>query len=213
MPNGIYVFGEQAYEQDSGTTAEFLGNGEHQWKELNTNIPLPGLQFSDGVAISDHEIVFTGGMILGNSDRIKTFNVKTNTWTIDEKLFEDRWFHKSFVFNNKVIICGGFNYRLTDDFTGIQQEVLRSTEIVSIHSKEVKKAGDLNEARVYHGMGVLVIGGVPTLAAFGGIGDAKVWLSSVELWDDTNECWIMSEIRLPGPGYTLASCSSMYKDI
>ena len=111
-------------------------------------------------------------------------------------------------FTQSVLICLQL-YRLTDDFTGIQQEVLRSTEIVSIHSKEVKKAGDLNEARVYHGMGVLVIGGVPTLAAFGGISDAKVWLSSVELWDDANECWIMSEMRLPGPGYTFASYSSI----
>ena len=61
-------------------------------------------------------------------------------------------------------------------------------------------------------MGILVIEGVPMLAAFGGFylsGSVKVWLSSVELWDDANECWIMSEMRLPGPGYTLASCSSI----
>ena len=81
MPNGIYVFGGKAFESDSGTTAEFLGNGEHQWKELDTNIPSPGLPSSDGVAISDEEIIFTGGMKVGmmleNSYRIRTFNVKT----------------------------------------------------------------------------------------------------------------------------------------
>ena len=212
MPNGIYVFGEQAYEQDSGTTAEFLGNGEHQWEELDTNIPSPGLSSSDGVAISDEEIIFTGGIKSGHSDRIRTFNVKTNTWTVDGKLFTARWLHKSFVFNDKVIICGGMNFHFIDVIPGIQREDLSSTEIILIHSKEVRKAGNLNHARYGHGMGILLIEGVPTLAAFGGIyleGSVPVWLSSVELWDDANECWIMSEMRLPGPGYTFASYSSI----
>ena len=218
MPNGIYVFGAQAYEQDSGTTAEFLGNGEYQWEELDTNIPSPGLSSSDGVAISDEGIIFTGGigmmdgMIFDSSYRIRTFNVKTNKWTFDGKLFEDRWHHKSFIFNDKVIVCGGMNWRLGHDFR-LQNKILNSTEIISIHSKEVRKAGNLNEARFCIGMGILVIDGVPTLAAFGGLGAVNVWLSSVELWDDANECWIMSEMRLPGPGYTVTSCSSMYKDI
>ena len=212
MPNGIYIFGKTAYNKDSGASAEFLGNGEHQWKELDIDISSHGLQLSDGVAISDEEIIFTGGIKRGHSDGIRTFNVKTNTWTNDGKLFTARWLHKSFVFNDKVIICGGMNFHFIDVIPGIQREDLSSTEIISIHSKEVRKAGNLNQARCGHGMGILVIEGVPTLAAFGGIyleGEVPVRLSSVELWDDANECWIMSEMKLPGPGYTFASYSSV----
>lgn len=214
MPNGIYVFGQKSYS-GTETTAEFLGNGETQWKELKTNIPSPGLLFSDGVAISDEEIIFTGGKSLNNIqmwERITRYNVKMNAWLLGGRLIVPRWSHRSFVFKNKVIVCGGFNCRLADDFTGIQTEVLSSTEIISIPPTEVRRGGNLNEARFYHRMGILEIKGVPTLAAFGGrsdMSDTEKWLSSVELWDDTNERWIMSELSLPGPGYTFASCSSM----
>ena len=139
-----------------------------------------------------------------------------NAWSLDGRLFTPRWSHRSFVFKNKVIVCGGFNCRLTDDFTGIQTEVLSSTEILSIPPTEVRRGGNLNEARFYHRMGILDIKGVPTLAAFGGrsdMSDTEKWVSSVELWDDTNECWIMSESSLPGPGYAFASCSSMENNV
>ena len=170
--------------------------------------------FSDGVAISDEEIVFTGGEKNFDTSkendvvqRIIRFNTKMNAWTfIDGKNLETiRYWHKSFVFNNKVIVCGGYGRRISfEPFFTPATKVLNSTEIITIPPTEVRRGGNLNEARADHQMGILVVQGVPTLAAFGGrsvICDPKSWLSSVELWDDANECWIMSEMRLPGPGY------------
>ena len=219
MPDGIYVFGQTTFA-DTRTTAEFLGCNEHQWKELDTNIPTPGLLLSDGVAISDEEIIFTGGkdINLSLSHRISRFNVKMNDWTLDGNMFEIRWCHKSFVFNDKVIVCGGYNYSMSfdpdsNDFLQFGPKVLNSTEIITVPRTEVRRGGNLNEARFNHRMGILVIQGVPTLAAFGGWSGENTWISSVELWDDSNECWIMSEMSLPEFRYAFASCSSVENNV
>ena len=164
MPNGVYIFGgvkhplpkEPTPENTSCDNSEFLSNGSEEW-QLGPKIPVPGIQAASGVAISNDEILLSGGR--GNSNKILIFKISTSTW-YRSNLFYGRWTHTSFVYKDKVIICGGMN----EDF-----KVLNSTEIVSLTDGSIKLGGNLNVPRRSHGMGLIDVGdGVSKLIVFGG---------------------------------------------
>ena len=195
MPDGIYIFGERIYETlgsafKSTTSIEFLPNEKSEWKKLNTTFPGVGLQFGRGVAISMDEILFTGGTDnISHFRRIVKFDTKSLTWSSFGSLIHGRNSHSSFAFKDKVIVCGGWAYD--------SEVVTVSTEIIDLHSKEIKEAGNLNEARSDHGMGILKIGNTRKLVAFGGVDAKSNLLSSVEAWNEDNLSWEMTDIRMP----------------
>ena len=206
MPNGVYIFGgakhplpkELTPENASHDTSEFLPNGSGEW-QLGPKIPLHGLYGASGVAISNDEILLSGGRHFSN--RILIFKISTNSWYITN-LINGRWTHASFVYKDNVIISGGWSE------TG--NTVFGSTEILSLSDGSIKIGGNLNVPRRGHGMGIIDFEGTPKLVAFGGRNDKRECVSSIEEWNETDQRWEMSKLTLPGPKYwaAFAFCSS-----
>ena len=199
MPNGIYVFGGRpCFPPMSHLSCEFLPNDQLYWSILHTQIPRPGLSMASCVAISPFEIIFTGG-VAPASKRIMVFNTLTKEWNLNgEELIHGRWGHKSFLFNGKLIITAGQN----------ETGVLSSTEILELKSWKPKESGRLHEARWGHGIGVINIKGKQKLLVFGGWSvNRKIRHTSVEAWNDDEECWEKSELCLPQGISHFAYCS------
>ena len=78
-----------------------------------------------------------------------------------------------------------------------------STEIIDLNIKEIKEAGNLNEARSDHGMGIMKIGNTQKLVAFGGVDAKSNLLSSVEAWNEDKLTWEMTDIQMP-------QCSALF---
>ena len=194
MPEGVYVFGEKTYPLppfENVSSIEFLANHEFKWKKLSTTFPGFGLRHGGrGVAISMNEILFTGGTDCESRfRRIVKLDTHTMTWSSFGNLIHGRNSHSSFAFGENVIVCGGWSY---DD-----EVITASTEIISLHTKKIKQAGNLIEARCDHGMGIMKIGNTKKLVAFGGIDAKKNLLSSVESWNEHDLSWEMTNIRMP----------------
>ena len=202
MPDGICIFGERISQSptpptfENITSIEFLPNHKLKWKKLNTTFPGIGLQHGHGVDISMDEILFTGGTDRDSLfRRIVKFNTKSLTWSSFGSLNHGRNSHSSFAFKGKVIVCGGWAYD--------EEVVTTSTEIIDLNTKEIKEAGNLNEARSDHGIGIMKIGNTRKLVAFGGIDARKNLLSSVEAWNKDKLSWDMTDIRMP-------QCSALF---
>ena len=197
MSDGIYIFGGRTKDwKRCLRTCEFLPNSDSQWRYLDTSIPKPGYMGGSAIAISNNEILLTGGNA-PTKKRMMTFNTSTLKWTLVGDLIHERNHHRSFIFNNRIIVCGGFH----DGF-------LRSTEIIqSLHPLIIKEGGHLIEGRCGHGLDVINIKGTPTLVAFGGHSIDQKCIDSVETWNDKEECWEMTDWKLPHQRWLFASCS------
>ena len=198
MPDGIYVFGGRPCVPPlSHLLCEFLPNDQLHWSILDTKIPNDGIMMASCVAVSPFKIVFTGGV--GDSSRsIMTFNTMTKKWKNEGKLNHQRWEHTSFLFNGKIIITGGQN----------DTEIFSSTEILTLKPTKLREGGRLHEARSGHGIGVFNIKGTQKLLVFGGCSvNPKVRLSSVEAWNDEEECWEKTDLHLPQVLSHFAYCS------
>ena len=77
---------------------------------------------------------------------------------------------------------------------GYSGEYIKSTEIINVSDGKSRKAGNLNVARSWHGMGIANIDQKSKLIAFGGYNGSC--LNSVEEWDNENETWKMSTLKL-----------------
>ena len=197
MPDGIYIFGGRPFDPPkSHRLCEYLPNNELIWTILDTHIPRPGLSMSSGIALSPSKIIFTGG-VNPASRCIITFNTLTKNWKMVGELNQGRWGHTSFLFNGKIIIAGGKNN------TGI----LSSTEILTIKSRKPREVGRLFEPRWGHGIGVGNIKGTQKLLVFGGWSVDNSFLTSVEAWNDDEECWEKTDLHLPQELSHFAYCS------
>ena len=176
MPRGIYVFGGY----DSPYTSEFLPNGQKNWLE-GPKIPRPGIVWLGGFGapVSQNELIF---IIDCFTDVIK-LNVETQEWTKTENLLKGRCHQQYVLFNNKLIVCGGYYNE-------------NSTEIIDLSNCNIRNGGDLCTSRSMHGMDVLKINGKRVVIAFGGFNDHDQYLDSIEEWNDETETWTMSSLKL-----------------
>ena len=65
---------------------------------------------------------------------------------------------------------------------------------------------DLNVARLMHGMGTMQVGGVSKLVVFGGVGERGILLDSIEEWDEKEEKWKISPLKLSKPKVCIRYC-------
>ena len=205
MPDGIYVFGGCGIHS---TTSEFLPNGSKIW-EKGPEIPDPGLWDACGIKVSDEELLIIGGhpcRFQPAMSRILKYNIMTKAWTILDDLNIGRESHTCALLGDKVIVCGGTNF----DYPG--GGYLASTEVISISGKHPpRKVGDLNNPRCKHGMALTRINDEVKLIAFGGHlrdwtkwasmnkedwNDSATYLDSIEIWNDQNETWEVSDLKL-----------------
>ena len=211
MPQGIYVFGGRkipfpnpvVIHKTSFDTSNFLPNGSTEWQD-GPKLTFPGNHCGHAVAISDDEILFTGGTGL-NVLRLMKYKISTNKWT-HSLLNKKRWHHSSAVYGDYVIICGG------TDFT---HTTLDSTEIYCISNGTLRLAGNLNFARRGHGMGIINVNGESKLIAFGGRGffnNIVTYLSSVEEWNTETESWTVSNLTLSEPRWSFSYCHNFKKN-
>ena len=59
----------------------------------------------------------------------------------------------------------------------------------------IRKGGNMSEGRSSHGMGIIDLNNEPTLVAFGGT-NGPSYFDSVDIWDDINETWKLSNITM-----------------
>ena len=207
MPDGIYVFGGTLFDTPSSHySCELLPNNQSQWNVIDASFPRFGMMMAHCVAISSSKILFTGG-VRPVSKRLTTFDTMNKTWKNEGKLIHERWGHASFQFNGKVIITGGKN----------DTDVLRSTEVLTLKSMKLKEGGRLNEPRWGHGMGIIDVKGIQKLVVFGGSPEKspfllsddadEIQLTSIEAWNDVEECWVTTDLHLPDGLSHFAFCS------
>ena len=171
----------------SRATSEILNTDSDTWMSGPT---LPNNHFIGcGVQISDTELIVTGGY--GTETQILRLNMKNSTWTESEiSMVQGRRGHGCLFYQSKVILAGGY------DTNG---NTLKTTEIVQISENgklSLRKAGNLNVARVNHGMGVIKIRNTPKAIAYGGLNEFDDALNSVDIWDDASEIWLASNLTL-----------------
>ena len=210
MPQGIYIFGGSripfpkpvVLEKASFSTSNFLPNGSTEWQN-GPKMPYPGNHCAHAVAISNDEILFTGGLGL-NVSRVMKYKISTDKWT-HSKLIRPRWHHSSAVYGDNVIISGG---------TYGNQIPLDCTEIYSISNGTLRLGGNLNFARRGHGMGIIHVNGESKLIAFGGCGfinNTVINLSTVEEWNVETESWTVSNLTLSEPRWSFSYCHNFKK--
>ena len=185
MENGVFCFGGTT----SSRTSDFLLNGHSDW-QAGPLVPEPGIEFAAGVAISQTELILVGESIL-------KYNIDSQQWTDLGSLYNNRWGHKCFLFNGKIVVTGGVN----------GDQTTNSTEIIDVSNNAdvtTRIAGNLNDRRRSHGMGIVSINGKAELIVFGGCRNARNitkyrFIDSVEIWNDKTETWIMSSMKLSEP--------------
>ena len=192
MANGIYIFGGQK----SPTTSDFLPNGKYNWIN-GPKIPGMGIQYGHGVATSPTTLVLIGG--LNSDNQIISYDIELQEWTEVGSLIEGRTDHRCAFYNGKLVVTGGYD--------GWNE--LNSTEVHDLSRGISHRASDLNVARMGHGMGIIIFNGRTKLIAFGGLNSKQrpIYLDSVEEWDDKNEIWIMSTLKLSEGRSDFGFCS------
>ena len=182
----------------NGTTYEYLPKGSSTWKLGTTEIPQ---QLKQGFAIevkTDQEIWLIGGE--GTGHRILSFDINKHTFhELPMKLKESRLGHQCAFIpgTNKLIITGGFDYKLTYRKHNRQvRPFIASTEIVDIDDGYIQTMSNpLNFARFGHGIGVITIDDEDKLVVFGGVGipdvlKMEVFNTQTQMWEvpDKQDC-------------------------
>ena len=184
----VYIFGGR----DSPFDSEILRLNHTKWQK-GQDIP-DRLDEGCGVRISETELLLIGGY--NTSNRILKYNINDGTWhntSIHLKI--GRLQHRCILFKNKVFVTGGI-----DMTPNAPEGYLRSTEIIEVGKNgelSIRIGPNLYIPRYNHGMGIMTIGRVPTLIAFGGLNGIKpnnaidVW-HEYEMWNSTREKWKIS---------------------
>ena len=193
MQNGSYLISPNSCSGLITTT--FLPNGQEEWKTG------PEFKFSSGdmvhfIQSSKTNIIGTGGTEFPS--RIFKFNVETKEVTEIGKLQVGRWMHTSAIFNGKLIVTGGFNYKTTG--------LIRSTDIIDLESGISRLGGNLNVHRCHSGMGVITLNGKQKLIVFGGELDVMA-IDSIEEWDEETETWKISDLKLGIGRHSFRTCT------
>ena len=164
----------------SPSTYEYLPKDSLVWMKGKTPIP-GGFAYGSAIAVkSDQEIWLIGGS--ETNKRILSFNVSDHTFhELPFQLNVGRTGNRcAYIPNtNKIIITGGYHYG-----------ALNSTEILDIEKGCSTMASPMNSRRMHHGIGIITINGEDKLAVFGGDpGLNRMWLDSVELYNNKAEKW------------------------
>ena len=183
MSNGIYAFGgkKRGFFDSFETTSEFLPNKSHHWQR---GPYIPYNEDASALAISTNEFILIGGKGMNAGKTILKFNILTNAWTVVGNLKGPRSECKVAIFNQKVIICNGFD----------GNKILKSTEILPFKVLEspsgeseieflpIRQAGDTKFARHSGGLGVVQIGDSEKLIRFGNGVPTQEWNDDTETW-------------------------------
>ena len=208
MPNGVYIFGSRSGGEETYImkSSVFLPNGKSIWQK-GPEIPGPGFASGHGVAISPTELVLTGGTY--SPLRVLKYNIVTNQWTHLKNLKVGREFHASVFYNGNIFVAGGSTIR-TDSNGFTVSKRSNSTEIYCPMSETSKMGGNMNRHRKYFEIGILHNNdGVAKMLAIGGGTDEYISIkgtSSIEVWDDKEEKWVMSHRELSLPRYSFSLC-------
>ena len=214
MPNGMYVFGGINFSHDpfpnNPITSKFFENESKEWK----NGPIfphhlypqeksihdyirdyTSFEFSAGHKVSKEEFI-----VVMNRHIFK-YNVNTNEWCYIVKLKYSRRQSSSLVFNEKLVVAGGYEIP--------HENILTDTEIVDLTARESWIAGHLNIPRVAFKMDMFVVEGLPEIGAYGGNCEGsensqliEIWHEKLKSWkiltkESANEIFKMSEYRIP----------------
>ena len=192
MPNGVYLFGgiDGPNADETLVTSDFLPAFGDKWEE-GPVIPNPGIWAACGAKISDTELVLIGGY--DSKEKVLKFNTETGLWTQLANLNQGRHTHSCAFLNGNIIVAGGF-----DEFL-----IVESTEIISITNGIPRLAEPMLVPRLYHSLITYVEDQKPKVLAIGGFN--KVALSSIEVWNETEEIWNMSSISLDEPRMDFAA--------
>ena len=213
LANGIYVFGSNPRYGNYHLSSEFLPNGSKIW-EKGPNIPEPGFECGSAVAISDIEVVLTGGLDhgygKGDGRTMMKYNTNTNEWTILKDLKVARRDHSAIFYNGKIILTGGYWHNGMVD----TENVLDSTEIYHLDKECSEMGGNLNIRRQKFGLSVIKKNNSSKLIAFGGLSVPQspnayvrnIFLSSIEEWNDEEKKWEVSQLKLKEPKYEFGFC-------
>ena len=201
MPNGIYKFG--------GQTSEFLPNGSHKWQPGPS---VPGghhiYSCNPSLAISQNEIVFVGASKPSTNheipylptERVLKLNIDTNDWTVVAKLhigYEREEGLRAILFNDKIIVCGGWMYH--------DERFIKTTEVIDLKDLEnipfglfdkddklqksvskSRRAGRYIFNRVHDfsiGLGIIRRDGQPKLILFDSENRIEEWNDKLEIWE------------------------------
>ena len=209
MPNGIYMFEGLKNPYSS----EFLPIGRNVW-ESGPKIPalcskfsiLKPIRFlrhiirdfiqrwkaeawySTGHKLSEHEFIII------KVDQVFKFDTIKNEWTVLHDLKIPRECYSSFIFKGKLFITGGCGM-----YGSLRSKVLANTEVVDLSTMKSTMIGNLNTARIYHGMSIMKINHELKLVVFGGqtTFDHSHMLDSIEVWNEHTKSWDKTEIKLP----------------
>ena len=183
MPTGVYLFGGYS----SRTTSEFLPSGSTNWQMGPSVGPMGPILYGCAVRKSDFEIIFIGGEY--SDKKIIQLNIKTNKWTTLGELQEGRYHHACAVFDDKIVVTGGYNSK--GGWT------ISSSEVISLQNlSKSELVGHMNERRSEHGMAIAQVNGKPTLLAFGGE-NGHDFVDSIEQWIPESQSWaVLSDSKL-----------------
>ena len=173
----------------SACTSNILKHNLNVWQD-GPNIPGLCLSNGCGVKVSNNAFLIIGGSLAGS--RILKFTTDDNKWhNTSIELNGGREGLACIVFNSKVIITGGH--------TTTHNQYSSGTYVIDIDNDgkfKLRSGHSLNEMRAYHGMGIIQRNNGATVIAFGGFNKMDGKLSSVEIWNDSNESWEISNVPL-----------------
>ena len=194
MPSETYFLGGSGETLEA--TTEILEHDNFTW-HLGLEIPSANLYSGCGVKISDTEFLIIGGLF--SETRILKWNTQDKQWHNSSiRLPYEVSNHCCILFNKKVIVTGG-----TDD----ARNEISTTIIIDIGQEDggltVRKGGDMNQSRAFHGMGIITIENIPSVIAFGGVNsNVEGGRDSIEVWNDNEETWSMFNSSLKVPNYS-----------
>ena len=189
----------------STTTATFIfggsrSRGTFEYLEQNTSnwilgtAKIPG-GFSSGcsIAISQDEIWLIGGGGYKTDQRILSFNVNNQNFTVlPTKLKQGRATHQC------AFIPGTRNMIVTGGYFFSDGAYFDTTEIIDVKTRNVTEGPSMNSKRGGHGIGILNIEGMERVVVFGGVYHDSEWiyLKSVEMYNAETQKWELTNIEL-----------------
>ena len=193
LPDGMHLFGCSKYN--------FLPNGSSQWidKKLenvyadtaapmvevpgNKIVTIPATNYFDQFEILDTESVEWSKVPAG---RFRAIGAIIG------------------YFKGKLFMTGGM---IVMDESGLHlNRISGKTLVYSLPDFTAVDGPDLNVPRHMHGMGIIRVGGVPKLIVFGGVGNDKNKLDSIEEWDEEQQQWKMSTMKMSEPNACFSYC-------
>ena len=130
--------------------------------------------------------------------QVLKFKIESKKWTnYGNVLKQGRQYHSCVLFDNQIIVSGGYDYR----------DYLSSTEIIDIQDMTTSKlSSNMLKARSGLGLAVAHIQNKLSVLAIGGYNGVN--LDFIEIWNPTTNIWTVSDMKLSEPksrssfGYT-----------